>query len=240
MQSGWQVRRWSPSAGFFGGAPFKYLGDWTDRIANGEFPISAAAAATRRRAQRRHHDLGMGNRKEVHARSDFFRSAQSDGQRQWPAVRLARICQRHMPILDPKTNKVTFFKMPVEDHEMAESQGFGFSVQPMQPSAYWGDEKIWDTRANNHNAMFDGKGRVWLAATIRGADNPAFCKKGSDHPSAKVFPLDQSRRQVAMLDPKTMKYTLRRTPALPPITCSSAMTATIRCGSAAPDRLSVG
>ena len=38
-------------------------------------------------------------------------------------------------------------------------------------------------------------------------DNPAFCKKGSDHPSAKVFPLDQSPRQVAMLDPKTMKYT---------------------------------
>ena len=77
----------------------------------------------------------------------------------------------------------------------------------MQPSAYWGDEKIWNTKANNHNAMFDGKGRVWLAATIRGADNPAFCKKGSDHPSAKVFPLDQSGRQVAILDPKTMKYT---------------------------------
>jgi len=52
---------------------------------------------------------------------------------------------------------------------MAESPGFGFSAQPMQPSAYWGDEKIWNTKANNHNAMFDGKGRVWLAATIRGA-----------------------------------------------------------------------
>jgi hypothetical protein len=38
-------------------------------------------------------------------------------------------------------------------------------------------------------------------------DNPAFCKKGSDHPSAKVFPLEKSTRQVAMLDPKTMKYT---------------------------------
>ena len=51
------------------------------------------------------------------------------------------------------------------------------------------------------------KGRVWLAATVRGMDNPAFCKKGSDHPSAKVFPLEKSQRQVAMLDPKTMKYT---------------------------------
>ena len=37
------------------------------------------------------------------------------------------------------------------------------------------------------------------------SDRP-FCKKGSDHPSAKLFPLDQSGRQVSMLDPKTMKY----------------------------------
>ena len=54
--------------------------------------------------------------------------------------------------------------------------------------------------------MFDKKGRLWLSATVRGMDNPAFCKKGSDHPSAKVFPMEKSTRQVAMLDPKTMKY----------------------------------
>src|SRR5205085_8478880 len=28
-----------------------------------------------------------------------------------------------------------------------------------------------------------------------------------DHPSAKLFPLKQSHRELAMLDPKTMKYT---------------------------------
>ena len=78
--------------------------------------------------------------------------------------------------------------------------------KPLQPSAYWGEEQIWDTKANNHNSMFDRKGRVWLAASVRGMDNPAFCKKGSEHPSAKVFPLERSSRQVAMLDPKTMKY----------------------------------
>jgi hypothetical protein len=54
--------------------------------------------------------------------------------------------------------------------------------------------------------MFDEKGRLWIAASVRGRENPAFCKKGSDHPSAKVFPLGESSRQVAMLDPKTMKY----------------------------------
>jgi hypothetical protein len=33
------------------------------------------------------------------------------------------------------------------------------------------------------------------------SDRP-FCKKGSDRPSAKLFPLDQSGRQVSMLDAK--------------------------------------
>ena len=40
--------------------------------------------------------------------------------------------------------------------------------------------------------MFDKDGRLWMAAAIRGPDNPAFCKKGSDHPSAKLFPLDRA------------------------------------------------
>src|SRR5207248_7922115 len=67
--------------------------------------------------------------------------------------------------------------------------------------------KLLNTKANNHNAMFDDKGRVWLTAAVRGADNPDFCKKGSDHPSAKLVPIERNARQVAVLDPKTMKYT---------------------------------
>ena len=68
-------------------------------------------------------------------------------------------------------------------------------------------ERIWDTRVNNHNSMFGRDGRLWLAAAVRGADNPAFCKAGSDHPSAKAFPLERSNRHIAVLDPKTKKYT---------------------------------
>src|SRR3979490_2862380 len=118
-----------------------------------------------------------------------------------------------MPILDPKTNKVSFFKMSVADPEMPESLGPGHagSVKPLEPSAYWGEEKLWDTRANNHNSMFDRKGRLWLSATVRGMDDPAFCKQGSNHPSAKAFPLEKSARQVAMLDPKTMTYSFINT-----------------------------
>jgi hypothetical protein len=85
--------------------------------------------------------------------------------------------------------------------------GHAASEQALGPSAYWGMEKIWDTHINNHNSMIDGKGRVWLAAAHRGSANPAFCKQGSDHPSAKAFPLAQTHRALTILDPKTMKYT---------------------------------
>jgi hypothetical protein len=206
-QSGEQMT--NQLAGNFGGAPFKYLGDWTDRIAKGELP---KAKPPRPQGVERNvvvtswewstpdrylHDLISSDRRNptVNAYGPLYGSPEYSTD--------------NMPILDPKTNKVTFFKMPVQDTEMPESLGPGHaaSVKPLQPSAYWGNEKLWDTRANNHNSMFDKKGRLWLAATVRGQDNPAFCKKGSEHPSAKVFPLEKSARQVAMLDPKTMKYT---------------------------------
>ena len=114
-----------------------------------------------------------------------------------------------LPMLDPTTNTVTYFRAPVRDPGMPLSLGDGHAatVKPEMPSAYWGDRQIWDTRVNNHNMMIDRKGRVWLTASVRGLDNPAFCKAGSDHPSAKLFPLNQSHRQLAMFDPQTMKYT---------------------------------
>ncbi|HEY8580067.1 MAG TPA: carboxypeptidase regulatory-like domain-containing protein [Beijerinckiaceae bacterium] len=195
-------------AGQFGGAPFKYFGDWTDRIAKGETPKTApprpqgvernVVVTTWEWSQpdKYLHDLISSDRRNptVNGYGPLYGSPEYSTDM--------------MPILDPKTHEVTFFKMPVQDPAMPLSLGPGHAgaLQPAAPSAYWGDRAVWDTRANNHNAMLDGQGRVWLAASVRGMDNPAFCKKGSDHPSAKAFPLNSSARQAAMLDPMTMKY----------------------------------
>ncbi|MFL5107396.1 MAG: carboxypeptidase regulatory-like domain-containing protein [Xanthobacteraceae bacterium] len=206
-QSGEQMT--TQLAGNFGGAPFKYYADWTRAIEKGELP---KAKPTRPQGLERNvvvtwwewgsekqylHDLIASDRRDpkVNANGPLYGSPEYSTD--------------NMPILDPKAHKVTFFKMPVRDPNMPESLGPGHaaSLKPLAASPYWGDEKLWDTRANNHNAMFDKKGRVWIAANVRGMDNPDFCKKGSEHPSAKVFPLERSPRQVAMLDPKTMKYT---------------------------------
>jgi len=195
-------------AGELGGVPYKYFGDWTDRVAKGELPkhqpprpqglernvvVTAWEWST---PDKYLHDLISSDKRKptVNAYGPLYGSPEYSTD--------------NMPILDPKTNMVSYFKMPVADPSMPLSLGPGHAgaIKSLQPSAYWGDTPLWDTRANSHNAMFDDKGRVWLAATVRGMDNPAFCKKGSEHPSAKAFPLERSARQIAMLDPKTMKY----------------------------------
>ena len=205
-QSGEQMT--TQLAGNFGGVPYKYYGEWTDRIAKGELPFAKpqrpqgvernVVITSWEWSTEKHylHDLIASDRRNptVNAYGALYGSPEYSTD--------------NMPILDPKSHKATTFKMPVADPEMPESLGPGHAatVKPMQASPYWGDEKLWDTRANNHNAMFDKQGRVWMAASVRGRENPGFCRKGSDHPSAKVFPLEQSSRQVAVLDPKTMKY----------------------------------
>ena len=81
----------------------------------------------------------------------------------------------------------------------------------LAPSPYNGPDAIWDSQAIVHNPMYDELGNLWVTARIRPAANPDFCKKGSDLKSAKLFPIATSGRQLAMLDPKTGKFTLINT-----------------------------
>ena len=76
-----------------------------------------------------------------------------------------------------------------------------------QPSPYWGQEPIWTSKNNVHNPMLDERGRVWITSTVRPPDNPAFCREGSSHPSAKLFPVNRAGRHLAMYDPATGKLT---------------------------------
>lgn len=199
-------------AGQLNTVPLKYFGDWTQRVANGELP---KAKPQRPSGEERNivvtlrdwmnekqylHDLIASDRRNptVNAYGPLYGSPEYSSD--------------DMPILDPVKNVTTTFRMPVApDTPEALGPGHAASKDALQPSAYWGDEKIWNTKANNHNAMFDSKGRLWMAATGHAPANPDFCKKGSDHPSAKAFPLDRTNRRVTMFDPGTQKYTALQT-----------------------------
>jgi hypothetical protein len=108
----------------------------------------------------------------------------------------------YLPVLDPKNNTISRVELTVRDPNTPRT-----SPTMIQPSPYWGSDVLWTSRNNVHNPMFDEKGRVWITSSVRVPDNPAFCKAGSSHPSAKLTPIDRSGRQLAMYDPKTKKIT---------------------------------
>jgi hypothetical protein len=177
--------------------------DWTDRVAAGELPF---ARPERPQGVERNivltlwdwstptaymHDLISTDRRKptVNAHGKLYGAPENSTD--------------YFPVLDPKTHTATSVKHPVRDPKTPNHK-----TDPMAPSPYWGPNPIWDSQASIHNQMMDEKGRVWAAARIRHPDNPDFCKKGSDHPSAKVFPLTSASRQASMYDPATGKFTL--------------------------------
>jgi hypothetical protein len=114
-----------------------------------------------------------------------------------------------MPILDPVRHKATDVKVPVRDPNTPDTMFISRGETLMlAPSPFWGTERIWQSQASVHNPMFDDKGRVWITTRIRPPANPAFCKKGSEHPSAKLFPVERTGRHLGVFDPKTKKFTL--------------------------------
>jgi len=184
------------------GLPIKYMAEWTDRVASGEIPahqperpsgVERNVVATVRdwsSPQFYMHDLSGTDRRNptINAYGKLYGAPE--------------LSTDEMPILDPVANVATIFDLPVRDEDTPTTN----SAPVVAPSPYWGDERIWDSKANVHNPMLDQEGRVWMTARIRGPDNPDFCKQGSEHPSAMLYPKDRAGRQLSVLDPSTGDY----------------------------------
>ena len=171
-------------AGTLGGAPFAQFADWTRRIAAGELP---ATRPERPRGEERNIVVTLrewlNEKQYLH---DLIASDRRDPTvNAWgPLYGAPEYSTDEMPVLDPVRNTVASIRLPVAPGTPeALGPGHAASAEPLQPSAYWGAEKIWDTRANNHNSMFDRRGRLWLAATGHPPANPDFCRRGSSHPA---------------------------------------------------------
>jgi hypothetical protein len=108
----------------------------------------------------------------------------------------------YLPVLDPIRHTTDQVKLTVRDPATPPT-----SARMPAPSPYWGDEVLWTSKNNVHNPMFDGRGRVWITSAVRPPENPDFCREGSEHPSAKLFPIARASRHLAVYDPKTKKLT---------------------------------
>ena len=233
-----------PLAGPLGGAPFKYFGDWTDRIAKGELPH---AKPPRPQGVERNivvTTLGLGRREAIPARSDRLGPALSDRQCLRPALRLARIQHRHHS--DPRSRRRTPSRpsrrrCATRTRRRRSGPDMPRQLKPMQPSPYWGDEKIWDTKANNHNAHVRPEGPGVVRGGGARPEQPGLLQEGL-RPSfgEGCSRWTQSIRQLTMLDPEDDEVHLRRHLLSARTICSSATTPTTRCGPAAAARSSAG
>ena len=204
IQSGQALTQMTTALGRMGNKrALKMFADWTDRIAAGELP---ASKPTRPQGVERNLVLTMW---DWAGPKDYLHDVVSTDKRD-PRVNphgllfgATEESTDLFPVLDPMSHKANQVKMLVRDPATPSSKN-----APMLPSPFWGEERIWDSQTSMHNPMLDEKGRVWFTSRVRPPANPDFCKKGSDHPSAKLFPVESANRHLSMYDPKSGRITL--------------------------------
>jgi hypothetical protein len=211
-KAAWDLRIKAGQAGGGMSARFDQVGrqralamyaDWSDRISHGELPT---AVPLRPQGKERNvvvtlwdwadpkvylHDAIASdkNNPTVNANGPIYGALEESGD--------------YLTVLDPKTNSISQVKMRVRDPQTPSS----FATKPAAPSPYWGDEAIWNSQTTVHSFSMDKQSRVWAAARVRKPATPAFCQAGSDHPSAKLFPINQGQRGLELYDPKTKETT---------------------------------
>ena len=175
--------------------------DWTDRIAGGEVPPAPP------RPQGLERNLVITQWDWADPKAYLHDEVSTD--RRNPTVNAngliygsLELSADYLPVLDPVHNTISRVPLTVRDANTPRTP-----TTMAKPSPYWGEEAIWTSRNNVHNPMFDEKGRVWITSAVRPAANPDFCKDGSNHPSAKLYPLSTSGRQLAVYDPTTKQIT---------------------------------
>ncbi|PWK61305.1 carboxypeptidase-like regulatory domain-containing protein [Aminobacter sp. AP02] len=181
------------------------FGEWTDRVGAGELPFVTPPRPTG--AERNvivtqwdwasptsylHDEIATDKRNPtVNAYGPLYGSPEKSTD--------------NVPILDPVKHVTSSVRAPILGEDTPNTQD---EDPVIASSPYWGEEAIWDSRTIIHNPMFDEQGRVWFTHRIRADQTAAFCRKGSDLVSAKLFPIEASGRQLSMYDPKAKKWML--------------------------------
>ena len=182
---------------------FKMFADWTDKIAHGALPD---AQPQRPQGKERNVVVTMWDWADpkVYMHDEISSDKRNPTvNANGPVYGALEAAADYVPVVDPVKNSAGQVKLTVRDPKTP-SEG---ETKPMKPSPYWGDEAIWTSQANAHSFSMDKQARVWIAARVRQNQTVPFCREGSNHPSAKAFPIVQSGRQIQVYDPKTKQVT---------------------------------
>jgi hypothetical protein len=179
----------------------KMFADWTDRVRAGELP----PAPPRPQGIERNVVITQWDWADPKA---YLHDVVSTDRRNprvnanGPVFGALELSADYVPVLNPATNTASQVPLTVRDPNTPAT-----NPSMPEPSPYWASEVIWTSKNNVHNPMLDHKGRVWLTSAVRPAANPPECKEGSSHPSAKLFPVANAGRHLAVYDPATKKLT---------------------------------
>jgi len=182
---------------------FKMFADWTDKIAHGTLPD---AQPQRPQGKERNVVVTMWDWADpkVYMHDEIASDKRNPTvNANGPVYGALEAAADYVPVVDPVKNSAGQVKLTVRDPKTP-SEG---DTKPLKPSPYWGDEAIWTSQANAHSFSMDKQARVWIAARVRQNQTTPFCREGSNHPSAKAFPIVQSGRQIQVYDPKTKQVT---------------------------------
>jgi len=177
--------------------------DWTDRIQAGEYPM---APPPRPEGLERNVVVSLWDWADPKAYMHDLISADKRDPRinaNGPVYGAAENSVDYVPIVNPTTHEASTVPLRVRDPLTPSTA----STPPLMPSPYWGDEVIWDSQSVAHSFAMDRRARVWIAARVRPAETPAFCRDGSSHASAQAFPLERSNRHMQVWDPATRQIT---------------------------------
>jgi len=184
-------------------AALSMFADWSDRIAHGELPDAAPA---RPQGKERNvvvtlwdwadpkvylHDAISTDKRNptVNANGPIYGALEESGD--------------YLTVLDPAHTSLSKVMLKPRDPKTPSSA----DNPPAGPSPFWGDEVIWNSQTTVHSFSMDKQARVWAAARVRKPQTPDWCQAGSNHPSAKLMPIDQGQRGLIVYDPKTKETT---------------------------------
>jgi hypothetical protein len=193
------------------GGQLALFADWTDRIAAGELPHETPArpSGVERNIVVTVHDFGS-PKHYIHdiALTDKRKPTVNPYGLIYGATELG---SDDIPVLDPVKHMKSLLAAQVRDADTPNSL---LANPVIEPSPYFGNDALWNSKFNAHTPTMDAEGRIYFAAQTRAPKNtPNYCSKNSPIRSAQLYPLPAkpegfvgNARQVSVYDPKTKKW----------------------------------
>jgi uncharacterized membrane protein YeaQ/YmgE (transglycosylase-associated protein family) len=181
----------------------KMFADWTDRIAAGELP----PAPPRPQGPERNLVVTLWDwgKTTGHPHDEISTDKRHPSVNAYGLVYGADFNDDDLLWVDPVKNTAGAIGVPTIADKSSMTPTWPKKIA--FPSPIYGNSVLWKGVGGPHNPMMDEKGRVWVTSNVRPAENPDFCKAGSDSPFAQYFPLATAGKHAAVYDPETKKFT---------------------------------